>query len=377
MKIINNNKTNYKDLLNVICMIVLVILITFIYMLYTTLYTEVPESDILITILALLFYGLSAKAVIIAIKIHKQHIKEEMKRWIAPDKNKVIWWEIFNKIIIPEYDIPNQVPPVIVWFLYDMEIWKEDIVCFIYKWIWMWIISISYTKWWIIITKKWDIQKKDTPSYEYKFRDLLFKDWDTTQFPNDWVCNKLNIIKRWIEEYCIEKGWIYYKSIYSIFIDKGKLSKKSKFIPFWRILWIFLSIAMIILCIFIASKLQHMDINKTRVTICATCIGLAIPISEIFIFYFLISMKETSNKHTIKLTKQWEELVRKIHWYKKFLEACEEKQLKEFMKQDPLYIDKTLPYAVALGLENIISSKIPQKILDDKSRNIFLLEKVI
>ena len=80
MKIINNNKTNYKDLLNVICMIVLVILITFIYMLYTTLYTEVPESDILITILALLFYGLSAKAVIIAIKIHKQHIKEEMKR---------------------------------------------------------------------------------------------------------------------------------------------------------------------------------------------------------------------------------------------------------------------------------------------------------
>ena len=88
-------------------------------------------------------------------------------------------------------------------------------------------------------------------------------------------------------------------------------------------------------------------------------------------------MKETSNKHTIKLTKQWEELVRKIHWYIKFLEACEEKQLKEFMKQDPLYIDKTLPYAVALGLENIISSKIPQKILDDKSRNIFLLEKVI
>ena len=47
------------------------------------------------------------------------------------------------------------------------------------------------------------------------------------------------------------------------------------------------------------------------------------------------------------------------------------------MKQDSLYVDKTLPYAVALGLENIISDKIPQTILDDKSKNIFLLEKVI
>ncbi|MBQ5945001.1 hypothetical protein IJL65_00960 [bacterium] len=47
------------------------------------------------------------------------------------------------------------------------------------------------------------------------------------------------------------------------------------------------------------------------------------------------------------------------------------------MKEDPLYIDKILPYAVALGLENIISNKIPQKILDDKAKNIFLLEKII
>jgi hypothetical protein len=61
------------------------------------------------------------------------------------------------------------------------------------------------------------------------------------------------------------------------------------------------------------------------------------------------------------------------------LESCEEKQLKKLMKEDPMYLDKTLPYAVALGLENIISSKIPENVVldDEKTSDIFLLEKVL
>jgi hypothetical protein len=49
------------------------------------------------------------------------------------------------------------------------------------------------------------------------------------------------------------------------------------------------------------------------------------------------------------------------------LENCEEEQMKKLMEEVPLYFDKTLPYAIALGLENTISSKIPEGIvLDDK-----------
>lgn len=32
------------------------------------------------------------------------------------------------------------------------------------------------------------------------------------------------------------------------------------------------------------------------------------------------------------------------------------------MKQDPLYLDKVLPYAVAFGLESIISKKLPKNL---------------
>jgi hypothetical protein len=48
------------------------------------------------------------------------------------------------------------------------------------------------------------------------------------------------------------------------------------------------------------------------------------------------------------------------------------------MRQDPLYLDKILPYAVALGLKNIISTKIPKNVVldDEKTMDILRLEKV-
>jgi hypothetical protein len=40
------------------------------------------------------------------------------------------------------------------------------------------------------------------------------------------------------------------------------------------------------------------------------------------------------------------------------LAACDENKLKEFLKQDPLYFDKILPYAVAFGLDTELIKKI-------------------
>lgn len=370
---ITNNKVNYKKPLFIFCLMIIVFCLAGIYMYIY------DEPGRLIVLLAILFYTLLIYFVITLIKIHKQNIKQERGQWINPEKNKIQQWKIFNKIIIPEYNLPNEVTPLIAWFLFDLKIWKEDIVCLIYKWMWEWIVSISYTKQWIKITKNGELQRKHTPSYEYDFRKFLFKDWETIQFPNEWINEHLNFIKQWIKKYCIEKWWINYKNIYSIFnFDiKWDSSKRNKFIPLWRLLWIILSITIIILCIFIASKLTFMEINKTWIEIFGVCIGLSIPLCLTLIFYFVISMIETNKKHTIKLTKKWKEIVYEIHWYKKFLEACEENQLKKFMEQDPLYIDKILPYAIALGLENNISNKIPQKIFKDKTKNLLLLEKVI
>ena len=41
-----------------------------------------------------------------------------------------------------------------------------------------------------------------------------------------------------------------------------------------------------------------------------------------------------------------------------FLEKCDIHVLETLLKQDPLYIDKILPYAVALGLDTVLLRKI-------------------
>ena len=60
----------------------------------------------------------------------------------------------------------------------------------------------------------------------------------------------------------------------------------------------------------------------------------------------------------LKLTESWSELVSKILWYREFLKSCDENKLKTFLKQDPLYFDKILPYAVVFGIETELTEKV-------------------
>ena len=47
-------------------------------------------------------------------------------------------------------------------------------------------------------------------------------------------------------------------------------------------------------------------------------------------------------------TRNYEELLSKLRGYKVFIEKVEKPQLQALLKQDPMFIDKTLPYAVVL-----------------------------
>lgn len=328
-------------------------------------------------IIGLVISWFFAQRIIHFVNKHNKNIKEELERWIISDKNTPHNWKLFDKNIIAEYDISNLLSPVEAWFLYDMQIGKPDIVCIIYKRAWMWIIKLSQQNWSLLIKKTWDIKKRQLPSYEYTFREILFMEWNTVQLSNKWIYEKLDIIRRWIKEYCIKKWRIYNKNVSSI-VDISKRwnsSNEKKFIPFGRLLWLLLWILLLLLCLLVIKK--NIWLEGPAAVKLGICMAFSILFIVVYIWYCIVSIWQTMNKHILKLTDTWKELVTKIYWYKKFLESCEEKQLKEFMKEDPLYIDKILPYAVALGLENIISNKIPQKILDDKAKNIFLLEKII
>jgi len=62
--------------------------------------------------------------------------------------------------------------------------------------------------------------------------------------------------------------------------------------------------------------------------------------------------------HPYIFTQEGLEMRYKVLWYKLFLEKCDEAQLCTFLAQDPFFIDKTLPFAVALWLDTLLLQKI-------------------
>jgi hypothetical protein len=77
---------------------------------------------------------------------------------------------------------------------------------------------------------------------------------------------------------------------------------------------------------------------------------IAIIIYMLYLTQFIWSPSFKVNLWKLERTKKWDELYAKIMWYKYFLEHCDEDKMKEVLKQDADYIDKTLPYIIALRL---------------------------
>jgi hypothetical protein len=87
----------------------------------------------------------------------------------------------------------------------------------------------------------------------------------------------------------------------------------------------------------------------------------------IVILFFLVLLDATFKDTELtyyNLSENWKEFLAKIYWYKYFLEACDEKKIKTFLDQDPEYLDKIMPYAIALWVETEIIENIAPNILD-------------
>ena len=61
---------------------------------------------------------------------------------------------------------------------------------------------------------------------------------------------------------------------------------------------------------------------------------------------------------TLKFTDKWAELASKVIWYSQFIKSCDENKIKLLLKEDPLFIDRTLPYATAFWMETEFLNKI-------------------
>lgn len=220
----------------------------------------------------------------------------------------------WNKVIV-EYDAPKWLWPSEVWIIYSLWYDWTNLSCLIYKWISEGLVTREFNKkkWSYIVRRIWQ-PKYTTPSYERFLRRFLFAENNKEYFYENQIYQYTeNIIdcQQALVDYCVEKWYL---------IQKNKLRKSSS--PNHYLLFIvFMFCPIIAILLFLISLASSTGWPKYKI-----------------------------NLWKLERTKKWYELYAKILWYKYFLEHCDEEKMKEVLKQDPEYIDKTLPYIIALRL---------------------------
>ena len=274
---------------------------------------------------------------------------------------------------IIQYDPPKWISPSEVSILYNNKITPSCISSLICKWACEGRITIKHERErslffhsnnikiteWSNFRGLWQ-QDNKCPTYELLCRHYLF-DWlSETTLPNHKFSKNLIEINKKLLEHCknedLVKKNILWTTIawFLIFVSIPLFP----FLPIMITMFLYNNLNTIInlfrLLINWSIINQYWNIdnlirsNAFTWILCWILMALIFSISIIYIFK---SFSKLWNYEKLSITNKWKEKLSEIYWYKKFIESCEEPQLRKFIEEDPDYINKVLPYAVALWLE--------------------------
>jgi hypothetical protein len=198
-----------------------------------------------------------------------------------------------------------------------------------------WILSIRNISWKdsnhvekIELTKLKDIPT-DHPFFEREIFNSLFFAWNQKTITYSTQL-KYALILEDLEMHGI-KQWRVCKS------ETSRIREKI----FYYAVWILLLSTIII---FLITRLEE---HKTLFFISLTLLVLCI-----WLWWYIFWWKP------LKLTEKWAELASHVIWYRNFIKSCDENKIKLFLEEDPLFIDKILPYATAFWIETEFIKKI-------------------
>ncbi len=247
-------------------------------------------------------------------------------------------------------------------YLYNLRHFKWNISCLFYKWAAEKRISMDFKQWNIlsfdkIVIKAIDSSLENMSEDEQFQRDLIFGQDKEITLPNIDILRKIPAINIYTAKSCFDKKFISIK--FSIKLTAKNVSW------FLAILWI----VSIFLLLFTAYAISFL-----KFWIPPRILLIEVAFSIIMIFWSsLTEMFYEKKKLTYyKLSEKWKEILAEIYWFKYFLEACDEKKIKTFLEQDSEYLDKIMPYAVALWVETEIVDSISPDILDWINSNRYL-----
>ena len=260
--------------------------------------------------------------------------------------------------IIIQYEPPKWINSAEVWLLLYRRSDPISIITLIYKRLWAWLISmnikespdyIKKNKKTTYIIQKIKEPSEMAPSYELLFWKSFFDAWDCVEIDNN-ADLYLDESLRSLEERWYKKWW---------FVKDDSIDK-------WSLIIMSIIVILIVL-LFITPHTVGKDGIMTAIIFVLYIILFSFPKLWIIVSVDVPKFKE------MKTTEKGDDLIYHILWFKKFLETCDANILKTFLKKDPLYFDKVLPYAIIFWIESELIEKF-RPLIDDSKLTFYIQE---
>lgn len=248
--------------------------------------------------------------------------------------------------IIPQYIPPKDLNPAEAGLLYNCRVDVTDLTSLIYQWAFDWLILIWNVKskedWKTLskieLTKLRDIEDS-RPFFEKEIFNSIFLSCDKKVITNSFELRYALMLEdleyHWIKKWWIVRSW------------SGK------------IMWIIYNI-LVALLLFV----WYMYFSWWFALYSWMLFLLLILFMACILFWWYVDWGK------LWLTNKWAELAAYMIWYRNFIKSCDEDIIKLCLKEDPLFIDKTLPYATAFWLETEFLNKVTPLAWDRKAQYI-------
>jgi len=267
--------------------------------------------------------------------IHKKMVERPASLWIYSKKYP----------IIIQYTPPKWINPAEAWLLYNLSVEPTDLTSLIYQWKFEKLIDIKTFKWenskkeYVKLIKKADMPLT-RPLFESEIFNSIFNMWDVKII--EWAFQlRYALMLEDLEFHWIQKWWV-----------KSGDKKYKKIEDGTKNMWTFLFIAYYFILI-ISSILEENNISISF----ATFLWLLIIVLLLWVWILLYDCNK-SEWWSLKFTEKWAELASQIIGYSQFIKSCDENKIKLLLEEDPLFIDRTLPYATAFWMETEFLKKI-------------------
>lgn len=273
-------------------------------------------------------------------------------------------WKVYEKKypIIIQYTPPRWINPAEAWLLYNCSVETTDLTSMIYQWKFEKLIDIKTFTWenskreYIKLIKKDDLPLT-RPLFESEIFDSIFSMWDVKII--EWPFQlRYALMLEDLEYHWIQKWWLKEQG-------NGNKKKKDMGIKFgnnqswsfesWNqelgiLVWVFMSLLPFLI------MMEAMGVSENYITfselLWSILVIFWIGLCSV-VFYWI-----KDGWWKLKYTDKWAELASKVIWYSLFIKSCDENKIKLLLKEDPLFIDRTLPYATAFWMETEFLKKI-------------------